>query len=875
MTHPLSRRIYERLLRLYPTEHLRRFGPDMVQCFERMHREPRHRDLVGRARLWFRVLADVTTNATLLHLSGRRRRHDYSRRSVSHGLESLWRELVLGSKRLLRRRSFTMVAVVTIAVGIGANVLVFTVVQATLVNPLPYPEPERVTSIWPEHWFSRGELAYFEERAATMEIAGSLSSSIVYLDSEEPLQLAGLHVSPGYFDLFRVSPFLGRSFEDLDGDASTAVLSYGLWQRLFGGDSDILGETMILDGRPFQIVGVMPSSFAALPLGGEIWLPMEMDPSSGRYEGTNEIKVIGRLGHDVSRAQALEELARIADGRQSDFGHLYSDEFGQDLTLAPLQETVTEDFRKPLVVLQVAVVFLLLMACVNVANIVLAGASARTTELGIRAALGASRGQIVRQLTAESALIAVFGTGAGLVIAYVCLPFVISALPFEQPEWLTIAIDGKVLGFTAALATIGTVAFGVLPGLASSGADLKPALKTGQHRSRGSARFRSVLVGSEMALAMVLLVGAALMIKSFKAVLEEDLGFATDHIATMRLHPSPVTYEEPARSRDFYRDVLSRIRTLPGIDDAGVARRLPLQGAWFTRIHLEGVASTNNRGHAVQWSPADPGYFRTLAIAIVEGRGFDGTEQAETQPVALVNETFARRLLGNASPVGRRLRFTDSEDTWITVVGVVRDAKQNGPRGFGFPMVFRPFEQSPVRSMRLVVRTGGDAIETSASIRAAIWSVDPRVPISEVGTMDQILSSALTQPRLPVVGLTIFAGIALLLGMGGLYGVVSYVTSQRRYDIGVHMALGAQRRHVLLKLIGLGMRPVIVGMAAGLAGSIAMSRFIASLLYAVSPTDPFVLANVTAFLALAALAACYLPAHRASRIDPTEALRIQ
>ncbi|TDI46128.1 MAG: FtsX-like permease family protein [Acidobacteria bacterium] len=635
----------------------------------------------------------------------------------------------------------------------------------------------------------------------------------------------------------------------------------------------MLGETVILDDRPFEVFGVMPSSFASLPIGGELWLPMEMDPNAGRYEGINEIQTIGRLSAQATPRQATDELRRIVESRGRDFAHLYSGDFGNDVSLIPLHETVTSDFRKPLLVLQVAVVFVLLMACVNVANIALAGASTRTTELALRSALGASRGQIVRQLTTEAALIATLGSGVGLMTAFFCLPLMVSALPIEKPGWLTIAIDGKVLLFTAALALLSVVAFSVLPALWSSRATSQPTLKTSKSASRGSVRLRAVLVASEMALAVVLIVGAGLMLKSFLAVLEEDLGFTTERVVTMRLHPSPAKYRESEQNRIFYREVLERIRSLPGIDEAGIARRLPLQGAWFTRVHVESVPSTNDRGHAVQWTPADPGYFRALGLDVVEGSGFDGSEYADTQPVALVNETFATRLGQNVSPVGRRIRFTGSEDEWMTVVGVVRDVKQNGPRGFAFPMIFRPFEQSPIRSMRMVVRTTGEALAASASIRGTIWEVDASVPISEVSTMEQILSSSLAEPRLPVLGLTIFAAIALLLGIGGLYGVVSFVASQRTFEIGVLFALGAQRGPVLRVVMSAGMKPVFMGMFVGLAGSVVLSRFIASLLFEVSPTDPMVLASVIAVLTLVALGACYVPARRASRIDPTTALR--
>ena len=873
MTGSFARRCYEIVLLLYPKAYRRRFESEMIQCFDQLRREPRYRGFQGRARFWSRVLLDVSTNAALMRLSLRKKRRTQPRPRRNNMLESLWRELVFGARKLLRRPGFTMIAVVTIAVGIGANALVFTVVQGTLLNPLPYPEPERVVSVWPDHWFTRGELAYFGERAETMELAGALSDSIVYLGADEPVQLEGLHVSSSYFSVLQVPPVIGRTFEGTSSDASTVVLSFGLWQRLFGGEESILGETVILDDRPFRILGVMPRSFAPLPLGGELWLPMEMDPNVGRYEGVNEIQAIGRLSKHASPQQAMDELRRIVERRGRDFAHLYSEDFGKDVSLTPLHETVTSDFRKPLLVLQVAVVFVLLMACVNVANIALAGASTRATELALRSALGASRGQIVRQLTTEAALIAAMGSGVGLMTAFLCLPLIVSALPIEKPGWLTIAIDGKVLLFTAALALLSVVAFGLLPALWSSKATSQPRLKTGKSVSSGSVRLRTFLVASEMALAVILIVGAGLMLKSFLAVLEEDLGFTTERVVTMRLHPSPADYREPERNRIFYREVLERIRALPGIDEAGIARRLPLQGAWFTRLHVEGIPSTNDRGHAVQWTPADPGYFRTLRLDVVEGRGFDGSEHADTQPVALVNETFATRLWQNVTPIGRRVRFTASEDEWMTVVGVVRDVKQNGPRGFAFPMIFRPFEQSPIRSMRMVVRTTGDALAASASIRGAIWEIDPSVPISEVSTMEQILSRSLAEPGLPVLGLAVFAAIALLLGTGGLYGVVSYVASQRTYDIGVLFALGAQQGHVLRAVMSAGMRPVFIGMMVGLAGSLVLSRFIASLLFEVSPTDPMVLASVTAVLTLAALVACYVPARRASRVDPITALR--
>jgi len=872
MRRSFSSFCYRHLLRLYPKTHRRRFEHGMLQCFEQLKHEPRYTGPLGRARLWLSALSDVLGNASLIRLS-QKASPTVSLQRKSNVLDDLRREVVFAARKLVRRPGFTAVAVATIGIAIGANILVFTIVQATLVNPLPYPEPERVVSVWSDHWFTRAELAFFDERMETMQLAGALSDSVVYLGSETPLQLSGLHVSSHYFSALGVQPLIGRSFDADSADASTLVLSYALWQGLFGGDEAVLGKTMTLDDRPFRVIGVMPKGFASLPLEGELWVPMEMDPSSGNYEGTNEIRVIARLTKDSSDAQALDELRRTVQSRRQEFAHLAFEDYGDGATLTPLHSALTRDFRRPLLVLQVAVVFVLLMACVNVANIALAGASTRTGELSLRSALGASRGQIVRQLTMEGVLIAACGAGVGLITALVFLPMLVGALPFAKPDWLTIGVDRNVLLFAAALAFSSVLAFSVFPAMWSSRRTLNGSLKPSRHSTAAAARVRGVLVASEMALAMILVVAAGLMLKSFVSILDEDLGFTTDRIVTLRLHPSPAKYEEPDQSRVFYRQLLERVRGLPGVDDAGITRRLPLTGAWFTRLHLEGLPSDNDRGHPVQWTPADPGYFRTLKLRLEEGTGFDGTEQASSQPVALVNETFASKFWAEGSPVGRRIRFTGADDAWMTIVGVVTDVKQNGPDGFAFPMIYRPFEQSPVLGMRMVARTSSDPLAAVDSIREAVWDIDSRVPISEVATLRQVLSTSLAEPRLPLVGLAVFAAIALVLGAGGLYGVVSHVISQRTYDIGILFALGAQRREVLWKVVGQGMRPVFIGMSIGLFGSVASSRFLASLLHGVSPTDPVVLVSVCAVLTLTAVIACYIPARRASLIDPTVALR--
>jgi predicted permease len=807
-------------------------------------------------------------------------------------LETLWPDVRFGARQLSKNLGFTAAALLTLALGIGANTAIFSLVDGILLRPLPYPEPERLVVILqsypsvglPRWGISQFLFASFREQSRSFErTAAHTGAGLTLTGLGEPVRLRGAYVTAGFFEVLGVQPAQGRSFlaeEDFPRKNVVCVLSDRLWRSQFGGDPSIVGRSLRLDDAQLQVVGVMPPGFQFPSPDTDLWIPLGLDPQRRfgfMYSGIARLKQGTTVGQAEAETTGIQwNLARQSENPPPP---------GADMRMIvmPLHEAVTQRAEKPLLVLLGAVGLVLLIACANIANLLLGRVTARKHEMAMRIALGASARRIVIQLLTESLLLALLGAMAGAVLAVWLVAF-IGRLPLEGiPRIAEVHVNATALAFTAAVALATGFLFGLVPAVRAYELGLSAGLREGTRgtASVSSRRLNNSLVAAQVALSLVLLIGAGLLLKSFAHLLAVNPGFQPENLLTMRISLSERSYDVPERMTQFYEALLERVRGLPGVRAAGLISKLPVQSdggdadGYVVEGHERpGPVQPNALMHAVF-----PGYFQTLGIPLLRGRDFSGADRDDTEPVAIVDDTLARRYWPDANPIGKRIRFgwDTSERAWMTIVGVAGDVKHSGLAEAAYPHLYMPSRQRQERlqQMHLAVRTTADPSASAAAIRAQVRELDASVPVFAVRAMPEIVAASLNSQRLTNVLLGGFAAVALLLAAVGIYGVMSLSVSGCTQEFGIRMALGAQRGDVFRLVVGEGMGITAAGVAMGVLGALGAARYLRTLLFEVSPADPLTFAGVTLVLGGAAFAACYLPARRATRVDPMVALRCE
>ena len=811
-------------------------------------------------------------------------------------MPTLLQDLRYAIRTLLKQPAFTLVALLTLALGIGANTAIFGIVNAVLLRPLPYHEPDRIVLLWShwtnwtKTWLSPPELADYQRQARSLEHVAAFSSTSFNLTAgpgSEPLRVLAAQVQSGMFAALGATTIAGRVFtadEDRPGHERVVMLTEGLWRSQFGSDPSIVGRTIDLDATPYTVVGVLPAALR-LPLDyanrtfTQIWVPLALGPTDPQERGNHGLNALGRLTPGVSLSQAQAEIDTITRGFQQQYPNNYDTAFGLTLVPAPLE--VFGDVRPALLVLLLAVGAVLLIACANVANLLLARSEGRQKELALRLALGAGRHRIVRQLLTESMLLALVGGVAGVALAYGLTQALVALDPLKIPRVQDIALDGRVLAFTAAVSLVTGLLFGIAPALQSARTDLQSVLKEGGRDSHvATGWLRRVLVIGEVAASVVLVAAALLLARSFARLLDVNAGFNPAHVLTLRTSLPSATYTDAAAMVKAYTEVGRRLRESPGVLAAGAVTGLPLastRGDWGIRI--EGRPSDPRDNLAADWQVVTPGYFEALGTPLRGGRTFTDADRADTLLVIVINETMAKKYWPGVDAIGRRMRMGGSE--WITVVGVVADIHHRGLDMQPRPEMYRPHTQfryggpeaPAVSTMTWAVRTADDPRAATSYARAAIHAVDPKLGISDIATMDQVVADSTSDRRLNMLLFALLGSLALALATVGVYGVVAYSVSQRTHEIGVRMAIGAKPGDVVRMMVSEGGRLAVVGVVLGSVAALAGARLIRGLLFEVSATDPLTFAAVAAALLGVALLASYIPARRATRVDPMVALR--
>jgi putative ABC transport system permease protein len=795
-------------------------------------------------------------------------------------------DLRYATRRLLKSPGFTLVAVGALALGIGANTAIFSVVNTVLLRPLPYPAPEQLVQLWesrPQQNMPRSEiaphefLAWADQCQSFQRLAATDVAEYNLTGRGEPERVTGALVTAGYLPLLGVAPAHGRGFleeEDRPGSDNVVVLGHELWRSRFNSDPSVVGQSVSLDGVACNVVGVLPRGFR-LPGDASLARPIAFSGEDRARPGNHFLNVFGRLKEGVTLAQAEAEMAAAAARVEQSLGGA---NVGHQVAVVSLHEQVVGGARTSLLVLLGAVALVLLIACANVANLLLARAAARRREVAVRAALGASRWRIVRQLLAESLLLSGLGGALGLLLAVWGVDLLVGLDPAGVQRAGEVALDWRVLAFTFGLSLLTGLLFGLAPALQASKTDFVESLKEGGRSGQGLARsrLRGALVVGEVALTLVLLVGAGLLLKSFGRLLAVDPGLDPRNVLTMDVALPPAKYAEPQRITAFYERLLQEAAALPGVQAAGAVSVLPLAGDDNSNfVQIEGRAPLPP-GQALRAGRRNvtADYFRALAIPVRRGRAFTPADTAEAQRVLVINEAMARSFFAGEDPVGKRVR-TGDKSPWVEVVGVVGDVRHRGLDVDTRPEMFFPQLQTPSRRMTLVVRAAGDPEALAGPLRERVRDIDRDQPVGNVKTMESWLSESVASRRFSAALLGVFAALAAGLAALGLYGVVSYSVAQRTHEIGLRMALGAQGRDVLRLVIGQGMALTLVGTAVGVAAALALTRVMSGLLFGVGATDAGVFVTVPLLLAAVALLACYFPARRATKVDPMVALHYE
>jgi putative ABC transport system permease protein len=815
-------------------------------------------------------------------------------------LDDLLQDIRYGARMLRKNPGFALIAAFILALGIGANTAIFSLVSGILLQPLPYPHPEELVSVAgcvsatsDSCTYPQGGLAAMREQIRTMDVAAYAEGYEFNLTGlGEPIRLAGTPVSAELFTVLGAQPELGRTFrkgEDLAGQSSFVILSHSLWQRKFASDPNVLGRVINLAGVPRQIVGVMPPAFRFPSAQTEVWIPLNIDSrNTPTYWAGDYMPVIGRLRPGATMQQASAEIAVFQSRVVKLFPWPMPPDWNAGVSVVSLQTGIVTDVRSRLLILFAAVALVLLIACANVANLTLSRAAVRVKEIAIRTSLGAARHRVVRQLLTESVLLSAVGGTFGVLLAATGLSLLRSTLPAGTPRLSDVTIDWRVLLFTAALVIFTGVLSGLAPAFHSWRPDLNESLKSGSRGATqsGARRMRNVLVISELALAVLLVCAAGLLIRSLWSLSHIDPGFRSQGVLTARITPNESFCKDSGRCFSFYRDVLGQTRTLPGVNDAAIITTLPLDGRVQKRsISIEGRTPTSAEPEPLLWmNTVSPGYFSTMNIPVLRGREFTNADTSPGAHAIILSAETARRYWPNEDAVGKHIRFVDQND-WRTIVGIVADVRgynlrENVPdwtKG-AFYVPYGPgvtLEDGRVpAAMTLVIRSAGaQALEDP--LRRIVASLNAEAPVTDVKPLRAILTGAASAPRSVTSLFAAFAALALVLGIVGIYGVISFFVGQRTREIGIRLALGAQRTDVLRLVVNEGLSLTAMGIAAGLAAAFGLTRYLGSMLYGVSPTDPLDFAAVALLFALVALAACYIPARRAMRVDPLVALRYE
>jgi putative ABC transport system permease protein len=801
------------------------------------------------------------------------------------------KEIQFALRSLLKRRAFTAIALLTLALGIGVNSAIFSAVDSILLRPLPLKDPERLVSVWeqtPRDGIQQNEAApanFFDLQTQnqSFEQIGAYGPDDVNLTGDgEPERLDGQVVTANVFSILGVAPALGRTFspeEDQLGHEHVVVLSDALWQRRFNRDPSIVNRAITLNGESFTVIGVMPRGFFFPEREIELWKPWAMEPEQKAGRGDHYLRLVARLKPGATVARANADLTAIAQRLSAEYPRTNE---GLGFVAHSLHQDYVGNLRLPILILFAAVGLVLLIACVNVANLLLAQATTRRKEIAIRIALGARRWTIVRQLLVESLLLAAGGGVLGVLGAFWGVAALAKLLPDSLSKLQNVNVDARVFLFTLGVSVLTAIVFGGVPALLASRTQPGATLSDVARDTAGgtSGRYvRRVLVVSEVALAVVLLVSAGLLIRSFQLLRNVDTGFTTANALTMRMVLPFPKYEKAEARRAFYDEVLRKVEELPGVESAGMITFLPLSfhGMNFN-FSVEGQpAPSDTKLPFALFRVVSPDYFRAMGIPLQRGRFFDARDSAESQPAVLVNRRLAEQYWPGEDAIGKRLKVgpLDSPSAWLTVVGVVGDTRQTGlnEHKLEFYVPYAQERRSFMAPRDLVVRTKSDPASIASAVRRAVWSVDKDQPVSNVRTLDQVFAAAISQERFQALLLGLFAMLALLLACVGLYGVISYAVVQRTHEIGVRMALGAQPLDVLRLVIRQGLSLTLAGLGIGIVAGTFVTRVLTDMLFGVTPRDPLTFVGVPALLLLVALLACYIPARRATRIDPLIALR--
>ena len=804
--------------------------------------------------------------------------------------QRLWRRDMIGQdlrhavRMMAVRPALTAAVVATVALGVGANTAVFSVVHAALFRPLPFDDPDRLVVAWPERRQALSRPEYRDVRDMSRSFDGLAAvngrSSFSLTGAGEAARLTGVYASANFFDLLGVGAALGRTFlpdEDQPGQDGVVILSHGLWQRLFGGDPAVLGRTLTLHGVGRTVVGVMPPEFAMPSPETELWVPLPLyEHAPGPSWYARYLTLIGRLKPGVTPAEAAEELRPIAAAVKERWPNNDPDDVVERGTVVSLHEMMVGNARPTLAALAGATALLLLVACVNIANLLLARAVARERELAVRAAIGAGRARLARQLLVESVTLAVAGGMAGVAAAAWAVGAVVPLLPLQLDLVGRARVDGTVLAVGLGLALVTGVVAGIAPAWRLTTSRLSDALREG--RAPGSAearRLQRVFTVGQVALAALLLVGAGLLIRSFWQLQQVDPGFDPDHVLAAQVTPPPAGYEDDARRVALYEELLGGAARLAGVVATGAIQHLPLGGSsWNVPVFPDGREIPKGVEPPVAgYRVATEGYFETMSIRLVGGRVFSAEDRPGRPPVTIISDTLARELWPGEEAVGRRLRTVIGTDEWIEVVGVVAGVRARGLDAAPVGEMYRPYAQDPMASMALVVRTTGEPTAAAAGVRAIVQRADENVALSDVRPVTDVVAASVARPRATAALLVVFAALALALGVVGVHGVVAYAVTQRTREFGVRLAVGARAGDLVRLVLGDAAALVGIGLTLGLAGAVAGAHALGSLLFEVRPADPLTLATVAVVLGASGLVAAWLPARRAMRVDPVTALR--
>jgi putative ABC transport system permease protein len=796
----------------------------------------------------------------------------------------LKQDIRYGFRMLIKKPGFTIVAILTLALGIGANTAIFSVVNSILLKPLPFNNSDRIvamsgTTSTGQTWISYPNLEDYRRQNNVFEEISALTPQSVNLTGmETPDRVRGGFVSSGFFKVFDVQPSMGRVFqpeEDQIGSQRVTVVNHNVWKSRFGSDPNLIGKSLILNGEPFTVVGIMPPDFQ-IPIDEiEVWIPAQYYPNYKPVRSAHNYFAIGRLKPGVELSKAQAEMDTIANRLAQAYPE---DNKGIGIKLTQLQEMIVSDIRPALLVLLAAVGFILLIACANIANLLLARGAARNREVAIRAALGASRVRLLTQLLTETTILGLLGGCLGLLIALWGVDILVSLNPQNLPSGLKIAPDIRVLCFTLLLSIFTGLLFGLFPALQLSKPDLLRSLKEG---GRGSGevtgqKLRSAFVISQVALSLVLLIGAGLLIKSFYRLLTVDPGFKSENLLTMEYRLPINKYSKPEQQNEFHRQVVEKIRVVPGVRSAALVLGLPFSGNGGARIFTlpDRELPEKDKEPRALFNTATPGYFETIGIPLLKGRSFTDQDGPDSAKVILINQSMASQYWPNDDPIGKQVHLPQNNIT-VSVIGVVGNAKQFGLSEELRPQIYACYTQNPNIFATIVARTDVEPMSLAESVKKAVWSVDKDQPMWKIRTVDYLLERNVASERFVVMLMSVFAALALILTSLGIYGVISYSVTQRTQEIGVRMALGALERDVLKLVISQAAFLALIGVVIGLAASFALTRLMSSLLFGVSPTDPVTFAGITMLLFAVAMLACYLPARRATKVDPMVALRYE